>query len=661
MKFRIIPILLALLLMLSAFTACQPANEPSDASSNSDISSDVPSSESSGGGDSSNVGDESVPDEPVIEEIDYFTANGQGELPSPSPMPECYLPTDTENLYSLEMEFPEAEGYSIFTKGDTLYLFYYKDEMDQCSVYSLTTGQFLCEFVCPLWGVRGILDNGSVYTADFSNHKINFWEKDGSVTSIEFAPDGELDPENAVITPDGRYMLMCYASGSDPKLYNLSDGTVTTPDVLKGEVIWNMDIYNGKILLEVPNDNLIVFDPETGTADKYTTNNVVGFFYGDIYSHLIDNVLILDTLAENDKTFYLELDYSEGLSDMGFGYAVTETYGDIRTYNFYNLRESCLVAQLEMPMESYGGYSDLLDNGRALIFDYSEAGVSAYIFDLPSAAENGIGTAVSSKLCSDEEIVAETDALAEEVYENYGVELLYASQGNDFVLYDYIGTAELNSYKVYKSVNTISEVLALYPENMIQESYEGLYKGMRFYLCGTLYGITDVSLVNAGAITTDLDGYIIIAFDINDSLKYNIPHELSHAFDRRINDTIANGGTDWLSIWNNATPVDVPYSNTYEDYEEFTRYTRWNEDDPEDIWFTDSYARTFPTEDRARIMEYLFNPEEEGISTMLDCDNLKYKARLYSYILRQCFDSCNTTEVHFWETYLGKIDATVLD
>ncbi|MBR5278952.1 MAG: hypothetical protein IKU23_06770, partial [Clostridia bacterium] len=66
------------------------------------------------------------------------------------------------------------------------------------------------------------------------------------------------------------------------------------------------------------------------------------------------------------------------------------------------------------------------------------------------------------------------------------------------------------------------------------------------------------------------------------------------------------------------------------------------------------------TEDRARIMEHLFNPKPDGISSMLNAENLINKAKLYCYILRQCYPSCNTKEPLYWETYLGTIDETVL-
>ena len=74
------------------------------------------------------------------------------------------------------------------------------------------------------------------------------------------------------------------------------------------------------------------------------------------------------------------------------------------------------------------------------------------------------------------------------------------------------------------------------------------------------------------------------------------------------------------------------------------------------IWFADEYSRTFPTEDRARMFEYMFMPEDGKISWYIDYKNLKYKARYYSLMLRACFESCKNAKKLVWEQYIGKID-----
>ena len=65
-----------------------------------------------------------------------------------------------------------------------------------------------------------------------------------------------------------------------------------------------------------------------------------------------------------------------------------------------------------------------------------------------------------------------------------------------------------------------------------------------------------------------------------------------------------------------------------------------------DGWFVDYYACTFPTEDRARIMEYamaeVYWPFEGD--TPID-DKLAY----YSRCIRDCFDTTGWPEKTAWE------------
>ena len=71
----------------------------------------------------------------------------------------------------------------------------------------------------------------------------------------------------------------------------------------------------------------------------------------------------------------------------------------------------------------------------------------------------------------------------------------------------------------------------------------------------------------------------------------------------------------------------------------------------------DAYSRTFPTEDRARIMENLFGPLDGKLPEPLKAPHLLEKARFYSHILRQCFPYCGeSSSPLYWETYLGPID-----
>ncbi len=655
MKLRIFALILAIAFIISGLYGCQSEDSAiEDASSiQSTNSSDDISDESS------NISDTSGELPPPQPEPDYFTKNGQGELPQPAEIPESYIKTETDYLYALNLDLPSVDGFSCLVNGDILYLFYYEKTDQLCSVYSLTTGELLSCFDRPFWGSKGNLSDGGVWLLDYSNLKVEFVTPDGEKTvKYEESEPDEYYVSDAIITPDGKYALISYGTQTAPCVINIQSGVKFQPEQLSSVEIYSMEIYGDKIRLSISDRN-VLYNPATDELTTVTESSGGGRFFGGLYISPAENSLILSSPIQDEK-FFMPLGVYESVISIDFGYAVTEDYFDLRTHNFYNLRNGTLDISVTLSDDCYGSYVQFLNNGRALIIEHCSDGAFVYILDLPSAVNNTESTSVTSYLCTEQELQQKTKLLADKVYEDYGVELFYFSQGNDFLLYDYVGAVELNSFKVHLAVQETASILANYPQNMLRETYEDSHKGIHFYLCGALYGVGGDSISNAGAVTSEYNGYIIIAFDINDSLKYNIPHELSHAFDRRISYVYSQGGTDWMSVWESATPVKNAYTYTYDDYYKNMDYTFYGESREKKIWFVDAYSRTFPTEDRARIMEYLFNPEEGDLAAMLKTENLINKARLYCYILRQCYPSCNTEEPLYWETYLGTIDDSVL-
>ena len=83
-----------------------------------------------------------------------------------------------------------------------------------------------------------------------------------------------------------------------------------------------------------------------------------------------------------------------------------------------------------------------------------------------------------------------------------------------------------------------------------------------------------------------------------------------------------------------------------------------NEDN---IYFIDAYSKTFPTEDRARIFEYLFKTENGTLSPSIRGSHLIEKCRALCIILRKVFPSVAAEDSVFWESGLGSIDEGELD
>lgn len=594
---------------------------------------------------------------PVVTQPDFFTENGQGELPQVLELPQYLQPTDTPYLYACDLGLPQKHDSSVEVHGDRLYFYAWSGET-YCSMYSLSTGEFICKINMASYGVWGPLENGGFWAADISCLRVVLWDAQGNETEV-LNRTGQVLPErlptSAAVSTDGKYLLAIYDTGDLLELYDLTTGQMCVPQVPE-ELTSGYLQASGKGFLVVHYEKGCYFvDPQTLTVEYMGPTEAAGAYVGDLMSFYFKNALVLGNGQEGSPRFYMPYTQQETFCDNDFGCAITQIY-DEQTLRFYDLRNEKYLGDVKLSPNCYQFYGQFLSDGAVLIIAYTGDGIYSYIYDLPALAAQTQGTQVKTLCMTRSEIGEETRRIADEIMEETGVELLYGSQGNDFVMFDYVGVAELDPFTVYYSVSQTAEILRKYPEGMLRETYEPHQKGLKIYLCADIYGIASSSLNTAGGVTTDIDGYIVIALDVGSNLPYDLPHELSHAFDRRISYVDSTQGTNWMQVWLNATPMYDSYSYTYSDYYGNTSYTVWEHGYGEAVWFIDTYSRTFPTEDRARIMEHLFHTDEPSSAEYFTYDNILYKARLYSYILRQCFPSCDIPEVLFWETQLGDIE-----
>ena len=124
-------------------------------------------------------------------------------------------------------------------------------------------------------------------------------------------------------------------------------------------------------------------------------------------------------------------------------------------------------------------------------------------------------------------------------------------------------------------------------------------------------------------------------------------------------------GVPYFSLWPGLLPKNVNYYYYYVDQNGFepsdTSYTVMGEANEDNIYFIDAYSKTFPTEDRARIFEYLFKTENGTLSPSIRGSHLIEKCRALCIILRKVFPSVAAEDSVFWESGLGSIDESELD
>ncbi len=638
-KTRGLLLLLCLLLTLCLLAGC--TEKPQGSRSEAELPSDT---ETSGASSVSEVSGGI----PIREEEDFFTAHGVAELPSPSALPEAWKQTDTQHLYRLPLSLPKISmdggyGYGAEAAGEYL-LFSCWENGEKGYLYSLQNGQELCVHTFDGEFLRRLYPDGTILTARDG--------EDGTVTVYRLLTDGtretvmsvQADVYSAALSDQGDYLALS-EDGKGVRVFDLRTKQQVGSFPFEKPII--LTAVGDGFLADDSNGTLTCIRTDDGTTQPIDLPSVMVDTYDGLYSCYQDGGVLLCDGRQDGQNCFLPFDSDvEYLYALSFGWAVT---GETGTMHFYDLRNGKRAFSLTLAEEECSASAVFLESGRVLLFSFEDGKSRLLLYDLPAAVSNGYeGRDAKMLFCTQEEVWERLEEIALAVEEETGVELFYGSEGNDFNIYAYVGVAELNPYTNYRVLCRTREILKKYPEGMLREVYSETHEGLRIYLCGTLYGVGEGGLDTAGGVTTtDDDGYILIALDYSNALEHDLPHELSHAFDRRIEYVSGQTGTDWMQIWEQATKVAEPYTETYTGYEYNMEYTWAEERDKENVWFVDSYSRTFPTEDRARIMENLCDPNGV-IDDLLQCPHLKEKAELYCRILRECFPSCRSS-VPFWE------------
>jgi hypothetical protein len=129
-------------------------------------------------------------------------------------------------------------------------------------------------------------------------------------------------------------------------------------------------------------------------------------------------------------------------------------------------------------------------------------------------------------------------------------------------------------------------------------------------------------------------------------------HEMSHVIDNKFgNDGLID---DLNEKWAECNPPGFDYYYNYFDYEGDTENTSlaeeyWVDWNPEIVYFYDDYAKTYPGEDRARVMEHFTDWD-----TLEDCyssSHLQKKIGVYLDFLEAHFESCQDGNYLWRELY----------
>ena len=228
----------------------------------------------------------------------------------------------------------------------------------------------------------------------------------------------------------------------------------------------------------------------------------------------------------------------------------------------------------------------------------------------------------------------------------FGVDIRIAEQcALDYSSYD--AYAIMDPVFIRAALDILEECLSMYPKGFFRQLTFGTIETVRFELAGGLRAKdgVDTHPPSVGGFAQNMGSYYLVALDGYTLLKQTVFHEISHVIDARlkwdamIREDALYSEEAWLAL----QPDGFRYAMTYTEVsEELLRFM-------ESGYFITEYSLTYPTEDRAKLMEAAMN---QFTWDFKPGSGTRKKLQYYADCIRDCFDTDGWPETTLWEQVL---------
>ncbi len=415
----------------------------------------------------------------------------------------------------------------------------------------------------------------------------------------------------------------------------------------------NKTIYdeNNKVIKELKFDF-----PDSSFFGEYTID---GNIYLVFYSRDDRDYLYYD--VTND-TYEKKLDLFYSKYDRGF-YALTN--GNITTYDlaskkiteytdlnlgnyartstiennvFYFLENNQLYA-LDLSKKTIERYeykfekeiSGIDFNGDYIYLSSYAVDCTIYLLDTKKATKTSYGSIKEYTKYMDDLI----DKKVLELEDKFHVDIVYKDQVN-IKNETFKTTVMNNNYILVSALNIMEEVLNKYNVEFFDKFREKGNKGIVIYLADQIIPMegADTTSFPSGYTLNRNNEYGVVVDSNGWGLKSTLCHELMHNTEYKMDSNI-------YEKWFKMNPKKFEYQYTYK-IDASDKYTI-SEEDKNNVYFFDSYAKSYPTEDIARVFENICSQEEN--SPILEYPHLLEKANLLKETMEKYFPSLKEATV----------------
>ncbi|MBQ7931221.1 MAG: hypothetical protein IJ334_09445, partial [Clostridia bacterium] len=347
------------------------------------------------------------------------------------------------------------------------------------------------------------------------------------------------------------------------------------------------------------------------------------------------------------------------LIESDYLFSTADTEGQNYTFSLYKL-DGTHVSTAQYRSVTGAGFSDPIwseTHGGFLMLCFTFGGDTSLLFwdcNVPSEGTNLSLIPLPDEPVSGDAVDISVYQRAGALSETYGMVIKIADQC-DTVFNSYLVEQEFDTWTILSALNTLETAFAAYPDGFFAQLGYGTQPEVEIQLVGTLSPNPPLEedangFTSFAAFVDRRAGKNIVVLDIGQGgyLEQNFHHELSHIIDEKLNfDSLYREDAMYSELdWFAMNPEDFAYTYDYHHLPE-TIYT-----DGLDGYFIDIYARTYPSEDRARVFEYAM-AGADWIFTGTTQQPLRDKLTYYSACIRDCFDTTGWPDITRWEEPLN--------
>lgn len=391
------------------------------------------------------------------------------------------------------------------------------------------------------------------------------------------------------------------------------------------------DSYNG-LISYTSEDSWYIADID----DPYTATVFTKPYSNECVRGVDDNYLVGEIANYDDSTQAFRQDYH--IYDMHSG-------------GLCEAKSSGEISEYEMTMHDY-------DQGLILFETHSHEMETQgmYLWDIRGAnAEEPAKSYEIVDFHMDQDYV---DEAVQEIYDQYGVRVYYDREHLKQYSTNYDLLECSDTELLGRTLYTLKECMAEYPEGFFQEIKGETYREVVFCLCDKHDRIDEYSVESVSGEVTSIEDTLRMSLDVHywTGLRRIFLHENTHMMGFPMGEKMFSfGSRDYVEYWfNELNSPDCPSMQSYI-WEQTDENLKGIYDlDHENAWYIDWYSKCTLNEDQARIME---NGIYSGSEQYYTSPHIDRKSRFLNALVREVLPCVkNSQEPVFWEQRTGIVD-----